>query len=521
MPYNYTVSTFNFTEALQDAAYAGNMITGGSITITPNSGYVVSASGFTVAGSLPPQFASISFTDTAVAGEVNNTVTVTFVFSALFEMSSAANNINIPISGHAVLVDAKRIITFDIDLIDNTTENVNGSTAVSGTYDAGTTGSPIEITNVLSANVAGNPGIDANNNITIATIILTADANNHFNNAATITVENAPAGANFILQLVETSGTNSDGQSTTIKYSLKLNSEVSIPNGLGCKVFIHYTGVSDRTTLTTSKKEIKQIIYGSPEIPIGGATKRIQIVGDVGAEFDLTITKASNNTSIMSTTLANADIIHIPAGLIRGLNKTLTTTDTNQLLASFEFEQIFPSASVNEIYHINVTPKGSTILNANLTQTAPQGIIYQYINPTVVFNTDAGTDYTVTSKTALSIIGRPNKKPGRLKHIKTIKEIYSFTYVYTKGHGTTKFTTANVPTWSMTDTSSNWDQSSTDHGNIVEIINIALSKDDETTPTVITVTGDIIIKKFGTANVTFNLDSSDFLSVDSAALTTP
>ena len=514
MPYNYTVSEFNFTEALQDAVYAGNMITGGSVTITPNTGYVVSASSFTVAGSLPPQFASISFADTAVAGEVNNTVTVTFVFSALFEMSSAANTINLPISGHAVLVDAKRVITFDIDLIDNTTENVNGSTAVSGTYDAGTTGSPIEITNVLSANVAGNPGIDANNNILIAAITLTADANNHFNDAATISVENAPAGANFILQLDEIGGTNSDGQSTSMKYSLKLNSDVSIPNGLGCKVFIHYTGVSDRATLTTSKKEIKQIIYGSPEIPIGGATKRIQIVGDVGAEFDLTITKNSDNTSIMSTTLANADIIHIPAGLIRGLNKTLTTTDTNQLLASFEFEQIFPSASANEIYHINVTPKGSTILNANLTQTAPQGIIYQYINPTITLDTDddgAGNTYDVTTKTTIAYKGRPNKKPSNLKHIKTVKETFSFSYVYTVSSGGTTFTTHDLPVWSMTDASSDWDQSVTGHGNVIEIFNIAIVRSSGNT--VATVTGDVIIKKFGTANVTFNLDSSEFLTV--------
>ena len=65
----------------------------------------------------------------------------------------------------------------------------------------------------------------------------------------------------------------------------------------------------------------------------------------------------------------------------------------------------------------------------------------------------------------------------------------------------------------MTDASSDWDQSVTDHGNIVEIINIALSKNDESTPTVITVTGDIIIRKFGTANVTFNLDSSEFLAI--------
>lgn len=511
MPYNYTVSEFNFTEALQDAVYAGNMITGGSVTITPNSGYVVSASGFTIAGSLPPQFASISFADTAVAGEVNNTVTVTFVFSALFEMSSAANNINLPISGHAVLVDAKRIITFDIDLIDNTTENVNGSTAVSGTYDAGTTGSPIEITNVLSANVAGNPGIDANNNIVIAAIILTADANNHFNDAATISVENAPAEADFILQLIETVGTNSDGESTEMKYFLKLNSDVSIPNGLGCKVFIHYTGVSDRNAITTSKKEIKQIIYGSPEIPIGGATKRIQIVGDVGAEFDLTITRASNNTSIMSTALANADIIHIPAGLIRGLNKTLTTTNTNQLLASFEFEQIFPSASANEIYHINVTPKGSTILNANLAQAAPQGIIYQYTNPTLTLTTDKRS-LPVNSVANIVYTGRPNKKPGKLKHIKTIAETFQINYqlTHTSGAGNT-VTAGTPPTWSSTDqTASSWTNSVTANngGTHIEIINIAVASGDPTA----TVTADVIVKKFGTADVTMSLDLTTFIS---------
>ena len=520
MPYNYTVSTFNFTEALQDAVYAGNMITGGSVIITPNSGYVVSASEFPIAGSLPPQYASITFTDSAVAGEIGNTVIVTFVFSELFEMSSAANNINLPISGHAALIDDNRQISFDIDFIDNTTENINGRTSVTGSYDAGTTGSPIEITNVLSANVAGNPGIDANNNIIIATVLLSADtisqgdsANYHFDDNATISVENAPVGANFSLipDLVVT--TNDDDQVVSRYYRLKLNSDVSIPNGLGCKVFIHYQGISDRGTIATSKKEIKQIIYGSPEIPIGGTTKRIKIVGDVGAEFDLTITKNSDNTSIMSTDLANADIIHIPAGLIRGLNKTLTTNNTDQLLVTYEFDQIFPSASSNEIYHINVTPKGSTILNSNLTQAAPQGIIYQYISPTITLDTDAGTNYTVTSKTTIACKGRANKTPDDLSHIKTVKRIFSFTYVYTKGAHGTKFTTTDLPVWSMTDASSDWDQNVTDHGNEIAIFNIALSKNNESTPTIITVTGDVMIRKFGTANVTFNLDSSEFLAI--------
>ena len=217
----------------------------------------------------------------------------------------------------------------------------------------------------------------------------------------------------------------------------------------------------------------------------------------------------------MSTALANADIIHIPAGLIRGLNKTLTTTDTNQLLASFEFEQIFPSASANKIYHINVTPKGSTILNANLTQAAPQGIIYQYINPTITLDTDddgAGNTYDVTTKTTIAYKGRPNKKPSNLKHIKTVKETFSFSYVYTvRDTASTTFTTHDLPVWSMTDASSDWDQSVTGHGNIIEIFNIAIVRSAGNT--IATVTGDVVIKKFGTANVTFNLDSSEFLTV--------
>jgi len=509
MAYNYTISEYVFTEAVTDAVYAGNMVSGGTMTITPNSGYVVSASSFSGPDTLPAQFASIAFTDTTTAGEIGNTVTVTFTFSTLFEMEPGLSTITIPITGHADLIDEKRPINISVDLLDNTVNNLNGSVVV--TQGSGITENPAFETNIdsnglQSTNLSGQ--IDANNNILIANIILSADSNFHINDDPTISIENAPLNASFTLQFFGVMSTNSDGQNITVTYRLYLNSEVSIPSGLGCKVFLHYANIAD----VSSTKEIKEIIYGSPEIPIGGTTKRIKIVGDVGAEFDLTITKNSDNTSIMSTDLANADIIHIPAGLIRGLNKTLTSSNTGQLFESFEFDQIFPSASANEIYHINVTPKGSTILNANLTQAAPQAIIYQYVNPTVTFNTDAGTNYTVTSKTALSIIGRPNKKPGRLKHIKTIKEIYSFTYVYTKTSGT-RFSTTDLPVWSMTDASSDWDQSVTDHGNIVEIINIALSKNDESTPTVITVTGDIIIRKFGTANVTFNLDSSEFLAI--------
>ena len=115
MAYNYTISEYVFTEAVTDAVYAQNMVSGGTMTITPNSGYVVSASSFSGPDTLPAQFASIAFTNTTTAGEIGNTVTVTFTFSALFEMEPGLSTITIPITGHADLIDEKRPINISVD----------------------------------------------------------------------------------------------------------------------------------------------------------------------------------------------------------------------------------------------------------------------------------------------------------------------------------------------------------------------------------------------------------------------
>tara|TARA_R100001440_G_scaffold46626_1_gene66312 strand:+ start:6718 stop:8253 length:1536 start_codon:yes stop_codon:yes gene_type:complete len=510
MAYNYTVSEFTFTEATTDAVYAGNMISGGTMTITPNSGYVVSASSFSASGTLPGQFASIAFADSAVAGEVNNTVIVTFVFSTLFEMSPALNNINLPITGHADLVEDKRFIDFHIDFIDETIKNLNGSSTVTSFGSAVTQTGPTGSTTITTTLSATN--VTAGFFVQIGTLVVTADDNPDYNfiNPPSLRFENVPQGA-ISLQL--SSVTRRDGETNTVKewnYKIMFISENSITSLFGAKVFIEYTGVLAKSTT----KEIKQIIIGNPEIPTNGTTKVIKIVGDTGVEFDLTVTKNSDDTSIIDTTLANADIIHHRKGLIRGINKTLISSDSKQLFATYQFNQTFPAVTSNEIYHINVTPKNGAILNSNLAQAAPQEIIYQYINPTITINTDddgGGNTYDVTSQTSISYRGRPNKKTSQLQNMRKIVDLVSFTYVYTVTSGGTTFTTANTPVWSMTDANSNWDQSVTNHGNIIEIVNIAIERSSANT--VATVTGDIIIKKFGTADVTFTLDSSDFLTV--------
>jgi len=515
MAINFTVSTFTFIEDPDASVMGLNMISGGSLTITPNEGFTVSASDFSAPGTLPGQFDSITFTDTAVAGEINNTVTVSFVFSILFEMSAELNTINVPFTGHARPVDNKRYIDFRIAFIDDTSVNLNGSSTVSTigstVTQSGPSGDPVVTTNLSASNVT------AGFLVQIGTLVVTADDSPeicNFVNPPTIELVNMPDGT-ISLQL--DSITRRDGETETVKvwnYKIMFVSEFSLTSN--AQVIISYTGVVKKTA-----KEIKQIIVGSTDITEAGGLKKIKIYGDVDAEFDLTLFKNSDNTSIIDSGTANADVLDRNAGVIRGINKTLSGATDSSLFSTFEFSQNFPTITSNESYNLNIYPKNGTTLNSGITQPPSSQIVFnQYIRPTITINTNAGTNYAVTSATTIAYRGFANHNINQLKKARKLLPRYKFTYIYTKAGGATKFTTANVPVWSLTSTSSNWERTGdVDHGNIIEIVGITTKLSN--TDTVATVTGYVLLKRFGTKNVTFTLDSSDFLSVDGAALTTP
>lgn len=96
---NYTLTGFSITENINDSIFFNNMATSGNITITPNDGYVVSASNFSVS-SLPDSIASVVFTDTTTAGAVGNTVTGLATFASSF-VASENTDITLDIVGDA------------------------------------------------------------------------------------------------------------------------------------------------------------------------------------------------------------------------------------------------------------------------------------------------------------------------------------------------------------------------------------------------------------------------------------
>ena len=87
---NYTISKFKAVETIGDSIMFNNMITHGTLLITPNPNYVVTASDFSI-GSLPSDIKSVVFADTTTAGQLGNTVTVTAAFVTTFVVTGDIN----------------------------------------------------------------------------------------------------------------------------------------------------------------------------------------------------------------------------------------------------------------------------------------------------------------------------------------------------------------------------------------------------------------------------------------------
>ena len=144
---NYTITKFKVTETIGDSIFRGNMVNSGTMTITPNVGYVVTASDFSVS-TVPSQLSSVVFTDTGVAGQPSNTVTVTSTFETSFIVTK---NITIKLD---IIGDAKpwqeeeQTINTVVRIVDDNNNNNFGSItvtkfnnySVNETIDIGTNG---------------------------------------------------------------------------------------------------------------------------------------------------------------------------------------------------------------------------------------------------------------------------------------------------------------------------------------------------------------------------------------------
>ena len=98
---NYTVTTHTSIETTGDSVFGGTLPNVVTLVITPDTGYVVSASSFSIGNPLPIEIASVTFSDTGSAGQPGNLVNVTVNLRGSLTMPANDLTLLIDIDGEA------------------------------------------------------------------------------------------------------------------------------------------------------------------------------------------------------------------------------------------------------------------------------------------------------------------------------------------------------------------------------------------------------------------------------------
>ena len=337
---NYTITTFKVTETIGDSVFSGNMVSGGTMTITPNAGHVVTASDFSIS-EVPSQLASVVFTDTTTAGQIGNKITVTSTFVDNF---SVAGNLKIKLN---IVGDAKvfkkenQTINVGVRLVDNKNNNTFGSSIVSkfnnyiveSTTEVGIDGKYDIFTNIITGSA-----IKSSVN-KIGTITITADSDYFFNKKPYL--KNINTKNVYLKQSATTKSDNKYIISYTFDIMFSSNTDVYINDQQ--PVFIVYSAIQ----IPTKKNEIINVVLDRTEISDNGGDVKIKVYGNVDATFDLAITKSTDEAySVINSKTNRTYNIPTPAGVIKGVSAKIprvrTDVENDHLISSFTFLQEFP-----------------------------------------------------------------------------------------------------------------------------------------------------------------------------------
>jgi len=495
---NYTATKLIINENKGDSIFHNNMQTSGSITITPNEGYVVSASSFSIS-TLPTGIASVVFSDTATAGTVNNTVTALATFSSDF-VASANQTIFLNISGDAEFFkEENKTISISAKIIDNTNANkfatstfTNITSATTSTSNGIKSVSFSESTNPNKLTNAGEIKVTASSGYYFKDkpYLLYKDSNNKYIKIKPKSIVRNSNG--FFAR-------GSKGLITEYTFNIFVKSDIS-------RSISDVNLVYSAEKLFENKKEIISFSCGQERyIPSRGTTKTIVVKGSPGSEFSIAVLNSSDNniipTSLQNDTAIVGDLSGVPV-YTKTIPKSLKPIE--QCVLTLDF----PAVS-SDIYSIHLIPKPDTVVSSSVNSVIK---IKQLQNPVITFTAGSGTsraNLAVSGDTSVQITGRPG---FFAKNIDGLSRNVNFTITMTASGGTSFTTGFTTPTFSQTNQSnSSWTnsiKSSSNNNNLFSIKDITVSGYTGHS-TVLTVTFKVSIHRFGDGNITCNLDTDN------------
>ena len=361
---SYTISKRITQEAVGDSVSAGTIASPAVLTITPEAGFVVSASDFTANVGGNADVDSVSFADTGTAGALGNTIEATVTLASALTMTAFNTTINVSIAGKAVPwqndfnegseddvdggesanIDVAVDINESLDLVSLAVTSQNGSTVGAG-------------------NVITLQGIQSGSSVSIARIVVTATGGNKITEAAFLDFSRCPESvkADELFELKPiTVGVDGDQNITSQTFDLVFTGNRTYTAGDALVLNV----VASAEAIEVLTKELTKVEYGSDVLTDKGETRKITVFGTAGAQFDFDIQDSSNNTTITGfTPLSN--IVLPQKGRFEGGPSDHT------------FEVTFPAAS-EKTYNLLLNADAGTSLGTNVPSGTPTYTINQY-----------------------------------------------------------------------------------------------------------------------------------------------
>lgn len=490
---NYTVTTFSSQIAAGGSA-PGTVV----LQITPNPGYVVSASDFGIgleegeAGALPPEIDSASFSDTTQPGAIGNVVQCTLTVSGSFVMPSENTTINVDIDGVAQEwveenSDQSNEVDVEVDIIIRIPSGgelfdfsgTGGSTIVKILPDDSPYGE--ETLRVTRG------GIERNVNTQVCRVAITSKSGYILPRAAYLA--HSIIGRSFTstrdiisIKLIDTVTSNGDVVRMTYGVFIKPNDNYSSLDKVNVALV---SAVKESLQLAD---EVTGVSFGKDLVNFKGETRSLVVYGKQGSTFRLRIRRVSDEADLITPITSG----EIPI-----------TSDRPNLQGSYELSVDIPSITTgSESYYIHLIPDGSTSLGASVPVDGKYHL-NQYVNPTLTLSTSTTQAFDLPDD--IVVVGEPFKTGSQLDYKRDFEQLFYFSMVITATAGNQLQKLRNAAFNNVLQVDSDWSNSVPDGngGTRVSIYNIETKN---LSATEISITGKVLINIFGGSDVTMTLD---------------
>ena len=499
---NYTISTTTFNSTNNDFH---NPLSGTQqVTITPNAGYVVSASTFTSGNSIVTDntfISAVSFSDTGTANMPDNTVTVTLTMTGV-PTSDTTISLTSSITADATIYDNTiphdYYIEFDNSDLTELTETCTANTGfavttgISNKVFTGTTFFDKDnITPIKIGDITITPSDTSND------VIDTSGFGFQFGNLISHATEVQPSKSPVTFEVTSaTYGTDDDKFKNYLKsitadiyvkpfVDLKNFNGTNKPGGKELENQFRLKLKGKAFEVPVDTKSIIAVNFDNNIIARRGQTKVITVVGDIGASFKYTVrqTDAFHDRVYAKLSGTTTEINELTATI-------QPTSKVTKGQGTFTFIAEFDSVSTTTKYDLIIDADTGTIGLDGVDGGSQTTLLYQYTNPRVMFVVNgftSGTNITEriniaksalvpsiarsVSSTDYIITGRPLAEGGSLSHIRdtgTFKVVFEFV-----GDGTAM--TVNSDAINFTESTSNITGDANENKTKLEISNITRS----------------------------------------------